>query len=100
MMTWSAWPDDQRAATEVPRNSGHPLVTLRPVPDAHYTGQRVVIYPDVHGVVRALRSGRLLIDGDGGTISVAQKRSCSRMSKTAAAEVYATDRVAGGRTRA
>jgi len=24
MMTWSAWPDDQRAATEVPRNSGHP----------------------------------------------------------------------------
>jgi len=25
MMTWSAWPNDQRAATEVPRNSGHPL---------------------------------------------------------------------------
>jgi len=25
MMTWSAWPDEQRAATEVPRNSGHPL---------------------------------------------------------------------------
>jgi len=24
MMTWSAWPDDQRAATEVPRNAGHP----------------------------------------------------------------------------
>ncbi len=23
-MTWSAWPDDQRAATEVPRNLGHP----------------------------------------------------------------------------
>ncbi len=30
MMTWSAWPDDQRAATEVPRNSGHPP---RPTPD-------------------------------------------------------------------
>jgi len=26
MMTWSAWPDDQRAATEVPRNSGHPRI--------------------------------------------------------------------------
>ncbi len=24
MMTGSAWPNDQRAATEVPRNSGHP----------------------------------------------------------------------------
>ncbi len=24
MMTWSAWPNDQQAATEVPRNSGHP----------------------------------------------------------------------------
>jgi len=67
------------------------VVTLRAVPNAHFVGQRVVIYADVHGVVRALRSGRLLVEGDGGTISVAQKRSCSRMSKTAAAEVYATD---------
>ncbi len=25
MMTGSAWPNDQQAATEVPRNSGHPL---------------------------------------------------------------------------
>jgi len=24
MMTWSTWPDDQQAATQVPRNSGHP----------------------------------------------------------------------------
>ena len=24
MMTWSAWPNDQQAATQVPRNSGHP----------------------------------------------------------------------------
>jgi len=29
MMTWSAWPDDQRAATEVPRNSGHPPGAVR-----------------------------------------------------------------------
>jgi len=29
MMTWSAWPNDQRAATEVPRNSGHPPVIRR-----------------------------------------------------------------------
>ncbi len=27
MMTGSAWPNDQRAATEVPRNSGHPLAS-------------------------------------------------------------------------
>jgi len=27
MMTASAWPDYQRAATEVPRNSGHPPLT-------------------------------------------------------------------------
>jgi len=30
MMTWSAWPDDQQAATEVPRNSGHPRGTSWP----------------------------------------------------------------------
>ncbi len=34
-------------------------MTLSAEPDAHFVGQRVVIYPDVHGVVRALRDGKL-----------------------------------------
>ncbi len=70
------------------------------VPDAHCAGQRVVVTAVVHGVVRAFRGGKLVVEADGATISVAPARSCSRMSKTAAAEVYATDRVAGSRTRA
>ncbi len=34
MMTWSTWPDDQRAATEVPRNSG--------ILEAHRVGATIV----------------------------------------------------------
>ncbi len=41
-----------------------PVVTLRAVPDAHFVGQRVVIYPDVHGVARALRDGKLMVEAD------------------------------------
>jgi len=43
------------------------VVTLRAVPDAHFIGQRVVVFPDVHGVVRALRDGKLMVEADGGT---------------------------------
>ncbi len=39
-------------------------MTLSAVPDAHFVGQRVVIYPDVHGVVRALRDGKLTVEAD------------------------------------
>ena len=41
-----------------------PVVTLRAVPDAQIIGQRVVIYPDVHAVVRALRDGKLMVEAD------------------------------------
>jgi hypothetical protein len=37
-------------------------VALRAVPDAHFVGQRVVIYPNVHGVVRALDDGKLVVE--------------------------------------
>ena len=41
-----------------------PVVTLRAVPDAHFIGQRVVVFPDVHAVVRAFRDGKLMVEAD------------------------------------
>ncbi len=44
-------------------------MTLSALPDAHFVGQHVVIYPNVHGVVRALDDGKLVVEVDGtGTV--------------------------------
>ncbi len=46
MMTGSAWPNDQRAATEVPRNSGHPHVlgrTMWDFPGGPAEGNRYLV---------------------------------------------------------
>jgi len=34
------------------------------VPDAYLVGQRVVIYPDAHAVVRAFRDGKFMVEAD------------------------------------
>ena len=34
------------------------------MPHAYLVGQRVVIYPDVHAVVRAFRDGKLMVEAD------------------------------------
>ncbi len=70
MMTSSAWPDDQRAATEVPRNSGHPQpVDLSAILAADYVrpmpqlGRRsdglALLYPEkVHSLAGESEAGK------------------------------------------
>ena len=79
-----------------------PVVTLSAVPDAHFVGQRVVIYPDVHGVVRALRDGKLTVEADStGTVhEVGPGAILLEERNSVAADVDALHVVAGGRTRA
>ena len=77
-------------------------MALRAVPDAHFVGQRVVIYPDVHGVVRALRDGKLMVEADStGTVhEVGPGAVLLEERNSFAADVDALHVVAGGRTRA
>ena len=77
-------------------------MTLSAVPDAQIIGQRVVIYPDVHAVVRALRDGKLMVEADStGTVhEVGPEAVLLEERNSFAADVDALHVVAGGRTRA
>ncbi len=77
-------------------------MTLSAVPDAHLVGQHVVIYPDVHGVVRALRDGKLIVEADStGTVyEVGPGAILLEERNSVAADVDVLHVVADGRTRA
>ena len=77
-------------------------MTLSAVSGAHFVGQHVVIYPDVHGVMRALRDGKLIVEVDStGTVyEVGPGTVLLEERNSVAADVDVLHVVAGGRTRA